>query len=191
STAITDIEADWPNNSWRGLEQNALTAQVTAELNATIESCGWLLEPPQGIIPPGSPVLMVTSSAMCTAANSFASLGDTLYIVFQAAGNTAGHFVNHNNSTSAPDPSPNGPQSLRTLILTYLPTACSDTVTYDRPQLINVLGTYGGNSALNDGATAEFTWPGVPSVSYINNGCQAPVIPVSVDIEVLSGSLCD
>lgn len=191
ATAIGDLEADWPNNSWRGLVQNSTTAQLTATLNATIESCGWLLEPPGGIIPPGSTVLLVTSTAMCTAANSFASLGDTLYIIFQDAGNTNGHFANHNNSTNAPATSPDGPQAFRTLILTYLPTACSDTVTYDRPQLVNVLGSYGGNSNLNDGATAVFTWPGVPSVSYINNGCQAPVIPVSVDIEVLSGSLCD
>lgn len=190
STAITDIEADWPNNSWRGLEQNALTAQVTAELNATIESCGWLLEPPQGIIPPGSPVLMVTSSAMCTAANSFASLGDTLYIVFQAAGNTAGHFANQNNGNTEV-PSPTGGESLRTLILTYLPTSCSDSATYDRQQLVNVNGLYGGTSAINDGATAEFSWPGVPVATYVNTGCQAPVIPLSVAIEQVSGSLCD
>jgi gliding motility-associated-like protein len=188
--AIGDLEADWPNNSWQGLVQNATTAQITSELNATIESCGWLLEPPGGIIPPGSAVLMVTSTAMCTAANSFANLGDTLYIVFQAPGNSAGHFANQNNgNTEAPAPS--GGESLRTLVLTYLPTACSDTATYDRQLLVNINGTYGGNSALNDGAIAEFTWPGAPSVSYINNGCQAPVIPVSVDIEVLSGALCN
>jgi gliding motility-associated-like protein len=190
ATALGDLEADWPNNSWQGLVQNATTAQVTAELNATIESCGWLLEPPGGVIPPGSPVLMVTSTAMCTAANSFASLGDTLYIIFQAPGNSAGHFANHNNGNTG-SPTPSGGESLRTLVLTYLPTACSDSATYDRQLLVNINGTYGGNSALNDGATAEFTWPGVPSVTYINNGCQAPVIPVSVDIEVLSGSLCD
>lgn len=190
ATAIGDLEADWPNNSWQGLVQNATTAQVTAELNATIESCGWLLEPPGGIIPPGSAVLMVTSTAMCTAANSFASLGDTLYIVFQAPGNSSGHFANQNNGNTE-SPVPSGGEALRTLVLTYLPTACSDTATYDRQLLVNINGTYGGTSALNDGATAEFTWPGVPSVNYINNGCQAPVIPVSVEIEVLSGSLCN
>ncbi len=190
ATAITDIEADWPNNSWRGLEQNAVTAQVTAELNATIESCGWLLEPPQGIIPPGSPVLMVTSSAMCTAANSFANLGDTLYIVFQDAGNTAGHFANQNNGNTEV-PAPSGGESLRTLILTYLPTSCSDSATYDRQLLVNINGLYGGTSAINDGATAEFSWPGVPLATYVNTGCQAPVIPLSVEVQQVAGSLCD
>ncbi len=190
STAITDIEADWPNNSWRGLAQNATTAQVTAALNATIESCGWLLEPPQGIIPPGSPVLMVTSSAMCTAANSIANLGDTLYLVCQDAGNTAGHFANQNNGNTEV-PGPTGGESLRTLILTYLPSSCSDSATYDRQLLVNVNGLYGGSSAINDGATAEFSWPGLPVATYVNTGCQAPVIPLSVEVQQLAGSLCD
>ncbi len=83
--AIDDLEADWPNGSWRGLVQNATTASVTAQLNATIASCGWLLEPPGGIIPPGSTVLLVTSTDMCVAGNSFSALADTLYIIFQDA----------------------------------------------------------------------------------------------------------
>ncbi|MFN3875871.1 MAG: hypothetical protein ACK4L7_08175, partial [Flavobacteriales bacterium] len=157
--ALNELEADWPNNPWNGLVQDATTAALTAELNATIEGCGWLLEPPGGIIPPGSRVLLVTSTQMCTAANSFATLSDTLYIIFQAPGNTSGHFANHNNG-STPTPAPTGASSLRTLVLSYLPGNCSDTATYDRSLLTNILGTYGGGAALNDGATVEFSWPG-------------------------------
>ena len=34
--AIGDLEADWPNGTWRGLVQNATTASLTSQLNATI-----------------------------------------------------------------------------------------------------------------------------------------------------------
>lgn len=187
--ALADIAFDWPNNTWRGLVQDATTASLTATLNSSIEGCGQLLEPPGGVIPPGSAVLLVTSTQMCTAANSFANLGDTLYIVFQAPGNSAGHFANHNNGPDQ-SPTPVGASSLRTTIMTHLPTNCGDTATYDRAQLVNVLGTYGGLSPENDGATARFSWPGIPEVTYVNLGCQAPFVPVEVEVAVL-GALCE
>ena len=62
------------------------------------------------------------------------------------------------------------------------PSNCTDTATYDRAELVNIYGTYGGTSAENDGATARFTWPGVPQVSYVNFGCQAPIVPLEVEI---------
>ena len=187
--ALADLEADWPNNSWNGLVQNATTAELTADLNSTIAACGQLLEPVGGILPAGSKVLMVTSTAMCTQANSFTNLTDTLYIVFQAPGNVAGHFANQNNGNMV-SATPSGAESLRTLIIHHLPSGCSDTTTYDRSQLVNVLGTYGGTSAQNDGATAVFTWPGIPQVSYVNFGCQAPIVPTEVIIDGVNGSLC-
>lgn len=189
ATALSELEADWPNNNWNGLVQNATTATLTATLNATIAACGHLLEPPAGIIPPGSRVLLVTSTAMCAEANPFTNLTDTIYLVFQAPGNTSGHFANHNNGSTV-SPTPSGGSALRTLILTYLPTACSDTATYDRELLTNVLGSYGGNTAQNDGATAVFSWPGVPQVSYVNFGCQAPIVPTEVLVDQMTGSLC-
>ena len=189
ATALTELEADWPNNSWNGLVQNAMTATTTATLNATITACGHLLEPPGGIIPPGSRVLLITSTTMCAAANPFTNLTDTLYLVFQSPGNISGHFANHNNGSTI-SPTPSGGSAPRTLILTYLPTACSDTATYDRELLTNVLGTYGGTSAENDGATAAFSWPGVPQVSYVNFGCQAPIVPTEVLVDQVTGSLC-
>lgn len=186
--ALTDISISWPNNSWRGFVQNASTAALTATLNASIESCGWLLQPPAGIIPPGSGVLMVTSTDMCTEANAFTNLGDTLYLVFQAPGNTAGHFANQSSGNTI-TPVPSSAPSLRTVIMTHVPTSCRDTATYDRSRLLNTTGSYGGNTADNDGATVLISWPGVPSVSYVNLGCQAPIIPVSVSVQV-QGDLC-
>ncbi|MFZ1692875.1 MAG: gliding motility-associated C-terminal domain-containing protein [Flavobacteriales bacterium] len=188
--ALDELEADWPNNSWNGLVQNATTADLTTTLNATIQGCGWLLEPPGGIIPPGSAVLLVTSTQMCTAANSFANLSDTLFIVFQAPGNTSGHFANHTNGGTVSE-TPTGASSLRTLVLTYLPTGCADTATYDRALLVNNLGTYGGGSVLNDGATAEFSWPGDAVVTYVNYGCQAPFVPTLVEVVDADGSICN
>lgn len=187
--ALSDISFSWPNNSWRGFVQNATTAALTATLNATIESCGRLIQPPAGIIPPGSGVLLVTSTAMCTQANPFTNLGDTLYLVFQAPGNTAGHFANQSSGNTI-TPVPSSTPSLRTVIMTHVPTSCRDTVTYDRSQLVNTSGSYGGNTADNDGATVLVSWPGVPSISYVNLGCQAPIVPVSVSVQV-QGDLCD
>ena len=186
--ALGDISISWPNNSWRGFVQNATTADLTATLNGTIEGCGHLVEPQGGIIPPGSAVLLVTSTTMCVPANPFTGLSDTLYLVFQTPGNSSGHFANHSNGGTV-SPVPTGASGLRTLVMTHVPTACGDTATYDRALLVNVEGTYGGPSALNDGATVRFSWPGVPVATYVNMGCQAPIVPVSVSVEV-SGDPC-
>lgn len=187
--ALNDLEADWPNNPWRGLIQNGTTAQLTTALNATVGSCGRLLEPPGGILPAGAQVLMVTSTEMCVAANPFTGLADTLYIVFQAPGNTQGHFAN-NPAVGGPE-SPDAPtgNSVRTLVLSHTASNCSDTASYVRELLVNVNGLYAGVSALNDGATTRFSWPGVPQVTYVNLGCQAPIEPVTVEAEAL-GELC-
>ena len=187
--AIGDLEADWPNGTWRGLVQNGTTASLTTQLNATIESCGWLLEPPGGIIPPGSTVLLVTSTDMCVAGNSFTALADTLYLIFQDAGNTSGHFANSPVAGSPISPTPPVGNTLRSLILIYNPTGCSDTATYVRELLLNDQGTYGGEGGESDGGTVVFTWPGVPQVSYVNFGCQAPFEPLFVQTEV-DGVLC-
>lgn len=187
--ALNELEADWPNNSWQGLVQNGTTASLTASLNATIESCGWLLEPPGGTIPPGSGVLLVTSTSMCLAGNPFTALSDTLYIIFQGGNNSAGHFANSPASGQPISPTPPGGNSTRTLVITHLPTGCSDQATYVRELLVNQNGTYGGPSVLNDGSTVHFTWPGEPVVTYVNNGCQAPVEPFGVEASA-TGTLC-
>ena len=179
--SLNDLVVDWPNNFFNGFVQDATTASLVAQLNNSILSCGHLLEPPGGLIPAGRRVLLITSTDMCVPANSFANLADTLYAVFQFPGNSAGHFANHNNG-SLISPTPVGTSSTRTLTITHVPSNCTDTATYDRAELVNIYGTYGGTSAENDGATARFTWPGVPQVTYVNFGCQAPIVPLEVEI---------
>lgn len=142
-------------NIYRGICQNATTAQKVLDLNATITSCGQLIEPPLGIIPAGAKVIFMLSVDFDPSANDFSNLSETYYIVFQCAGNTSGHFVNSGSST-------------RKLKIGFSsPAACTDEVTYMPDDLI------GG-----DGATVNFSWPGSPT--YINNGCQPPVILPSV-----------
>jgi gliding motility-associated-like protein len=181
--ALSNLAADWATqNAFLGWVQNAATASLTAQLNATITNCGWLLEPPNGVIPPGRLVLGITSTAMCINGNSLAGLSDTLYVIYQAPGNTFGHFKNTNNS-NAITPNPTGTNSFRTFILQASgSTSCSDSVTYNEALLVNQVGTYGGNWAQNDGSTVAASWPGVPQLSYMNQGCQAPIVPMTAEI---------
>jgi gliding motility-associated-like protein len=155
-----DMVCDWPNggNNWWGVCQNAGTAATVAELNASIENCGWLEEPVNNILPAGSTVLMVTSTDMCVASNSFAGLSDTLIIIFQCAGNYLGHFANYNN----------GGNNLRTLEVNF-GQDCEDVVTYNRSFLVD----QNGLNVTADGARVDFTWDGDPT--YVNEGCNAPV----------------
>jgi gliding motility-associated-like protein len=165
STAIntSDLDITWPNNPYLGISPaNATTAGHVAALNATIQSCGLLVEPIGGVLPAGKTILLITSTDMCNTANSFGNLADTIYVIFQNAGNFAGHFVNYNSTPG-----------LRTTIFKQLSTGCADTVTYDRSQLVNQSNGQGGSSSQNDGSTVEFSWPGAPT--YINHGCQAPI----------------
>lgn len=150
-----NLMVDWPNNNWLGTCQSAATANKLATLNSGITNCGLLVEPVNGIIPAHSQGLLITSTSFSTINNSFAALSDTLYVVFQCSGNTAGHFANAGAGA-------------RSLIMYFGSSACADTVTYMRNLLI------GG-----DGARADFQWNGTDS--YHNDGCQAPFIPMTVD----------
>lgn len=165
STALStaNLSVNWPNNSWLGLTKNASTAADVATVNATIVGCGFLKEPTANVLPANAKVLLVTSSAWSPLAQSFANLTDTLYIIFQTAGNTAGHFANSGTG-------------LRTLSMTFSsPASCTDAVTYDRALLINQAGNLGAQ----DGGAVEFSPSGL--ATYVNYGCQAPFIPLSVD----------
>ncbi|NNE54611.1 MAG: hypothetical protein HKN32_01230, partial [Flavobacteriales bacterium] len=155
-----DMDVEWPNgfNNWLGVCQNATTAQHVADLNATIQNCGLLLEPENGILPSGEDVLIVGSTDMCVASNSFAGLSDTIIIIFQCPGNYFGHFANQNN----------GSNNLRTLEVNF-GQGCEDEVTYDRSLLLD----QSGMNTPQDGATVNFTWDGEDS--YINTGCNAPI----------------
>lgn len=177
----SNMNVNWANtsNPWLGICQNSTTANAVAALNATVQSCGLLLEPTNGVLPAGTKVLLITSTAIDVNANSFANLSDTIYVIFQCAGNTAGHFANYSSSAG-----------LRTLSIQFSsPSGCSDAVTYDRTQLLNQNLTTGGSSASKDGALVNFDWSGNPS--YDNLGCQAPVTPSNLNIVNLSPtSIC-
>lgn len=162
------LNVNWPNNSWLGVCQDATTALKVSQLNASITACGFILEPVGGVLPAGSTVILVGSTNFNTAANSFALLTDTIYIIFQCSGNTTGHFANATGSGT------------RTLSMTF-GAGCSDAVTYDCQQLVDINGNTGtgGLATDRDGSTATFTWPG--AAGYLNYGCAAPFVPQIVD----------
>jgi len=177
-----DMDVIWATtqNPWGGVIQNGVTAQSTADLNATILGCGELIEPTSCVLPANSTVILVTSYDMDVASNSFTSLNETVYIIYQnATTGNFGHFANYNNNPG-----------LRHLTISFSsPAGCSDQVTYERNDLVNQTG---GSSA-EDGATVNFDPAGIPT--YINNGCQAPFDPFEIDLtgaEVVSGnqSIC-
>lgn len=151
---VASLNITWPNNPFQGMCQDATTAGLVAGMNATITSCGYLLEPPGGVIPANKKVLLVTSTDMCPGANSFAGLTDTLYVIFQCAGNYQGHFANYGTG-------------LRTLTMGI--GACSQSVTYDRAQLLTQAGVPGAQ----DGGAVRFAPDGTPT--YFNDGCVIPV----------------
>ncbi len=179
--ALGNLQFEFYSSSFQGISQNSTTADLTAQLDASIQGCGHLLEPPGGVIPPGSQVIFVTSTAMCVQANSFTALSDTLYIIYQNAGNSQGHFKNNNLVLQPVSPTP-GPPLSRWLRMFVTGTGCGDTATYDANQLVNIYGTYAGSSAENDGATVIFSWPGTPTPTYVNFGCQAPFTPTLVSL---------
>lgn len=161
SKNVDDLTINWPNNAFKGICQNALTAQNTAELNATIEACGYLVEPVNGVLPANAQVLIVTSADMCTASNSFSGLSDTLHVIYQCPGNYMGHFANFGSG-------------FRTTTVSF-GGGCTNTVSYNRALLLDQSGV---NSA-EDGATVDFPASGAPI--YYNNGCTAPVPQETVD----------
>jgi hypothetical protein len=157
---VSNMAVDWPNNNWLGLCQDASTAATVASINGIIQGCGSVTEPVGGVLPANAKVLLLTSTNINTAFNSFANLNDDLVVLFQCAGNTSGHFANFNVQPG-----------LRTLIIDFSGSGgCSDTVTYDRTLLVNQFGVIGGFSFENDGAFVSFDAAGNPT--YLNYGCQ-------------------
>lgn len=173
--SIGDIQIvnGWPSQGvntlpFNGFVQNALTEAKTIELNATItKSCGYLIEPPAGIIPAGKSVLAITSYEVSVGLNSFANLTDTLYVIYhQHTGQAGGHFLNHNVGTPQE-------QTLRIQVNGAFP--CYEEVTYLRANLVDA----NGNNVPQNGAFVDFTSDGIPT--YGNTGCQAPFEPFSAD----------
>ena len=146
---------------------DAVTAAKTAELNATIQSCGQLIEPVGGVLPPNAKVIWISSYLVSATTNSFASLGETVYVIYHnSTFSFDAYFINYalSGTTLAPD---------NIVITISFGGACSDVVSYFRPSLIMQNGMVGAG----DGARVNFTFSGVPS--YVNNGCFAPYMPFS------------
>ncbi|MGC4039789.1 MAG: hypothetical protein QM710_03065 [Flavobacterium sp.] len=164
------LSVNWPSNAWTGLIQNALTATKVAAINASIlaaGNCGRVIEPVGGVLPANAEVLLITSQNFTVNFNSFSSLNSDLYIIFQNnTTTTGGHFGNYNVTPGT-----------RTLSMTF-GAGCTDSVTYERSNLININGTSGGTAAEQDGATVNFSPSGVPT--YTNSGCNAPTTPFTV-----------
>lgn len=158
-----NLTVNWPNNSWLGLCQSATTASNVATINSTIQGCGYLIEPTGGVLPANSQVLLITSTAFNPLAQSFVNLSDTLYVIFQCAGNTSGHFANYGTG-------------IRTLTMSFSsPASCSNVVSYDRSLLLNQSQVPGAQ----DGGAVEYDAAGNPT--YVNHGCAVPAPPLSVD----------
>jgi gliding motility-associated-like protein len=150
---VSDIVVTWPNNSFQGWCTNALTALKTDSLNNTIiSSCGYLKEPVGGVIPAGANVIALTSENICVNANSFEGLTDTMYIIYQCNGVSTGYFANNLSSGQT-----------RTLTVN-VSGSCTGSAS----------ATYDSTIPVVDGATALFDEFG--NVSYVVNGCNAPVI---------------
>lgn len=156
--------------TYAGLAQNATTANIVAQLNSTIQSCGYLVEPINGILPANKQVLIICGLNTSTTANSFADLSDTLIVIFQNSTNPGGHFLNYN-------PNPPFPQTIdQTTTISFNNIAgCSSSATYFRNQLINVFGVIppATQTIEERGATVIFDENMNPT--YINNGCVASV----------------
>ena len=148
------------SNPWRNFTSinNSVTAKVNT-LNANIRNannCGFFrLLTPQDKIPPYSDVLIITSTDFNPNAHDFAGLNDTVFLLIQNKGNTAGHFANYS-----------GTSATRKLIL--FNGNQSDTVVYNVNNLIKKNGAKGSE----DGAGVEFTFLGSPT--YVNYGCKIP-----------------
>lgn len=173
-----NLTANWPNNSYEGVCQNAGTAASVAQLNAAITNgCGHFIEPVNGVLPAGSQVLWFTSEDFEISFHDYSEVNDTVIVIFQCAGNLAGHFANWGTG-------------LRTTTVTFSGTnGCSDSRTYDRALLINQQGGIGGNAAIRDGAGVRWNWVTGDAI-YYNDGCVYPASPFEAEILSSPVSAC-
>lgn len=185
SVSISNLIFDWPNNNWLGIvNPNALTASITASLQASVLGCGKILEPTGGLLPPNKDVLFILSTDMCVSANSFANLQDTIYVIYQNAGNYQGHFANASSSSS-------WTPRITNFTVTGAPS-CTGSVAYIPALLTSTAGiTYSTSpqpASAMDGAAVEYDMMGNPT--YTNIGCNAPFTPMQVNVQLSSNTLC-
>jgi hypothetical protein len=100
--------ANWGTNSsnpWRGVTNlTTSTKGKISYLNGEIKAkgnCGLLIGlNTTDLIPAYSNLLFITSESFSQTAQDFSDLNDTLYVIFQKSGNTAGHFANFGTSAT-------------------------------------------------------------------------------------------
>jgi gliding motility-associated-like protein len=157
SLDIVDFDVQWATttNPFQGFCQNGATTGITASINASIVGCGSVTEPPGGIIPPNSTVVIITSSAFDPLVHPFTNLNEDIYVLYQCGSTSGGNFANA---------SANNPGNPRTLTLDYNGPSgnCNESVSYIPNSLV------GGNGAL-----VSFDFAGNPT--YTNDGCEALV----------------
>ncbi|MEB3150838.1 MAG: gliding motility-associated C-terminal domain-containing protein [Sphaerospermopsis sp.] len=176
--AFVTGNANWgagSSNLWRGFcNYNASSLAKIASINAAITNagrCGKLIPLNNNqSVPANGELLIITSTDFNPTAQSFTNLMDTLYVVLQCSGNTAGHFANH------------GTSSTRRLILNH--TSCSDTVIYNRVNLLKQDQTLGAE----DGGAVNFSYSG--GATYVNNGCAIPITPIIFDAGTTNLNYC-
>ncbi len=179
---VNSLSISWPNNNFQGFCSNSQTGSKVAQMNATVLTCGYFVEPEFGVIPANSDVLIITSEDFDPSSHNYNGLQDTLVVIFQCGGNTQGHFANWTNSC---DPLAGD----RTLVISS-GSSCTQTVTYNRCSLVNQMGGTGGSSAERDGAKVDFDVNG--QATYTNEGCTIPYDPLLVEIDFLgsNGEIC-
>ena len=165
------------SNTWRSFANyNTASLAKISTINSSITlsgHCGVLIPLNNNqFVPANSNLLIITSTAFNPLAQSFDNLMDTLYVVMQTSGNTSGHFAN--NSVGAPYD--------RKLIINH--TLCSDTVTYQKNQLLKQDLTNGAE----DGGTVNFAFNGADT--YVNYGCAVPITPITFDAGTVTGPFC-
>lgn len=182
----------WPNNSlpFNGFYQSNYTHLKVDSINQTIaNSCGILIEPPGGIVPPNSQVIVFTDTMVSPTANSFAALSDTLYAIFQKFTSDPSQGCFRNTTNGSLSSTPNGTSAVRNLGLRSISNNnLFDIVSYDAMLLVNTnYGTsnpliYGGTTTINRGATVYYD--DIGNATYVNNGCKAPIVTFSVVPEI-------
>ena len=176
----TTMTIDFPNNNFLGICQNEITEQKVEALNSTIDACGIFIEPEDEFLPANADVLIITSVDFDPSAHDYSGLIDTIYVLFQCAGNTSGHFANWVNNC-------NENNGFRTTTVTFA-NGCTDVATYNRCFLTNQSGGIGGTPAERDGARADFSPTG--EISYPNDGCTIAFQNIEVEISTNSVNGC-
>ena len=178
-----DIVINWPFSTYRGICQNATTADNVAYMNSTVQSCGRFLEPENGILPANAQVLIITSVNFDPTSHEYAGLADEIYVIFQCAGNSTGHLANWINNCD--------PGSGERTVTISIGIGCSQSAAYNQCYLINQNGGIGGSSAIRDGARVDFLSNG--EVIYANDGCTIPNTSLSILATLVYGDapLCE